>query len=69
MSARKKWVTAPGDVIDAHLHLFTVGIFEEYLAAHPEAAERYKKGSPCSATWTPGTRPLLSSLSARSLRG
>jgi predicted TIM-barrel fold metal-dependent hydrolase len=43
MSPRKKWMTVPGDVIDAHLHLFTVGIFEEYLAAHPEAAERYKK--------------------------
>jgi hypothetical protein len=42
MSALGAWATEPGDVIDAHLHLFTVGIFEEYLARYPEAAERYR---------------------------
>ena len=43
MSALGAWTTTPGDVIDAHLHLFTVRIFEEYLEANPQAAERYKK--------------------------
>ena len=36
-------VTAPGDVIDAHCHLFSVGLFEEYVAAHPEGLPRFRQ--------------------------
>ncbi len=36
-------VTQPGDVIDAHVHLFTVGLLEEYLATQPpEAMQRFR---------------------------
>jgi predicted TIM-barrel fold metal-dependent hydrolase len=35
--------TQPGDVIDAHVHLFTVGLLEEYLATQPpEAMQRFR---------------------------
>lgn len=35
--------TRPGDVIDAHTHLFTVGLLEEYLATQPpEAMQRFR---------------------------
>lgn len=35
--------TRPGDVIDAHVHLFTVGLLEEYLATQPpEAMQRFR---------------------------
>jgi len=35
--------TKPGDVIDAHVHLFTVGLLEEYLATQPpEAMQRFR---------------------------
>ncbi|MDP2232185.1 MAG: amidohydrolase family protein [Actinomycetota bacterium] len=35
--------TRPGDVIDAHAHLFTVGLLEEYLATQPpEAMQRFR---------------------------
>ncbi len=35
--------TRPGDVIDAHCHLFAIAIFEEYVAAHPEGAPRFRQ--------------------------
>lgn len=35
--------TRPGDVIDAHVHLFTVGLLEEFLATQPpDAFERFR---------------------------
>ncbi len=35
--------TAPGDVIDAHTHLFTVGLLEEILSKQPpEAMKRFR---------------------------
>lgn len=35
--------TQPGDVIDTHVHLFTVGLLEEYLATQPpEAMQRFR---------------------------
>jgi predicted TIM-barrel fold metal-dependent hydrolase len=37
--------TKPGDVIDAHMHLFSVAVFEEFVAANPEAAERFQKAA------------------------
>jgi uncharacterized protein len=37
--------TRPGEVIDAHTHLFTVGLLEEVLAkSPPEAMKRFRKG-------------------------
>lgn len=30
-------------MIDAHVHLFAVGLFEEYLESHPEAAPRFRQ--------------------------
>ncbi|MDP2181052.1 MAG: amidohydrolase family protein [Actinomycetota bacterium] len=36
--------TRPGDVIDAHAHLFTVGLLEEVLSKQPpEAMQRFRK--------------------------
>lgn len=36
--------TQPGDVIDTHVHLFTVGLLEEYLATQPpEAMQRFRQ--------------------------
>jgi predicted TIM-barrel fold metal-dependent hydrolase len=36
--------TRPGDVVDAHTHLFTVGLLEEALAQQPpEAMKRWRK--------------------------
>jgi predicted TIM-barrel fold metal-dependent hydrolase len=36
--------TAPGDVIDAHTHLFTVGLLEEVLSKQPpEAMRRFRQ--------------------------
>lgn len=35
--------TRPGQVIDAHVHLFTVGLLEEYLASDPTANERFRE--------------------------
>jgi len=35
--------TQPGEVIDTHVHLFTVGLLEEYLATQPpEAMQRFR---------------------------
>lgn len=35
--------TAPGDIVDTHCHLFTVQLFEEYVAAHPDGAPRFRQ--------------------------
>jgi predicted TIM-barrel fold metal-dependent hydrolase len=35
--------TQPGDVIDAHVHLFTVGLLEEYLDKDPNANARFRE--------------------------
>ncbi len=35
--------TRVGDVVDAHCHLFAIAIFEEYVAAHPEGAPRFRE--------------------------
>lgn len=35
--------TRPGDVVDAHVHLFTLGMFEEYVSNHPEESPRFAK--------------------------
>ena len=36
--------TKPGDVVDAHTHLFTVGLLEEFLASQPpEAMTRFRE--------------------------
>jgi predicted TIM-barrel fold metal-dependent hydrolase len=35
--------TRPGDIIDAHVHLFTVGLFQEYLDKDPNANPRFRE--------------------------
>lgn len=35
--------TRPGDVIDAHVHLFSVGLFEEYIEKDPTANARFRE--------------------------
>jgi hypothetical protein len=35
--------TRPGQIIDAHTHLFVRGLLAEYVDAHPEAPPRWKK--------------------------
>jgi len=35
--------TSPGDIVDAHVHLFTVPMFAEFVAAHPDESARFKK--------------------------
>ncbi len=35
--------TQPGEVIDAHVHLFTVGLLQEYLDKDPTANERFRE--------------------------
>lgn len=50
MRGSEKWEideaqpTAPGQVIDAHVHLFTVGLLEEYLDKDPQANEVFREG-------------------------
>lgn len=36
-------VTRPGDVVDAHVHLFTVGLFEEFVAKDPTSHPRFRE--------------------------
>lgn len=36
-------VTCPGDIVDAHAHLFSVPLFAEHVAAHPNANPRFKR--------------------------
>lgn len=35
--------TRPGDVVDAHLHLFSVALFEEYVESHPAEDSPFKR--------------------------
>lgn len=37
--------TRPGDVVDAHVHLFTRPLLDEWMAATPEPPERLKKAA------------------------
>ena len=37
--------TAPGDVIDAHVHLFTVGLLEEFLDKDPNPNPRFREAA------------------------
>jgi uncharacterized protein len=36
--------TLPGEVIDAHTHLFTVGLLTEMIESMPEVPERFREG-------------------------
>ncbi len=42
MSSKTVPPTKPGDVVDAHMHLFTLAIMEEMIAAMPQA-ERFQR--------------------------
>ena len=35
--------TRPGDVVDAHCHLFSVRLLEEYVEANPDGAPRFRQ--------------------------
>jgi predicted TIM-barrel fold metal-dependent hydrolase len=35
--------TRPGDVIDAHVHLFSVGLLAEFVEKNPDYSQRFKK--------------------------
>jgi predicted TIM-barrel fold metal-dependent hydrolase len=35
--------TAPGDVIDAHCHLFSLGLLQEYVEKNPDQSARFQK--------------------------
>ncbi len=35
--------TRPGDIVDAHCHLFSVRLLEEYVEAHPDGAPRFRQ--------------------------
>lgn len=35
--------TRPGDVVDAHVHLFTLPLLAEFVAMNPDAPERFKQ--------------------------
>jgi hypothetical protein len=53
-------VTAPGAVIDAHTHLFTVGLLEEALSKEPpEAMKRFRKALKDRKFGRPGREQTL----------
>ncbi len=35
--------TRPGQVIDAHCHMFSIGLFEEYVTKHPDENPRFSR--------------------------
>jgi len=35
--------TRPGDIVDAHTHMFSVPLFAEYIAAHPDQNPRFER--------------------------
>ena len=35
-------VTGPGDVVDAHVHLFSLPLFREFVEKNPETSARWK---------------------------
>jgi uncharacterized protein len=52
--------TAPGDVIDAHTHLFTVGLLEETLSKQPpEAMKRFRQALKDRKWGRPGREQTL----------
>ena len=55
--------TRPGDVIDAHTHLFTVGLLEEVLSKEPpEAMKRFREGLKNRKWGRPGREQTLPDL-------
>lgn len=55
--------TGPGDVIDAHTHLFTVGLLEEVLSKEPpEAMKRFRQGLKDRKWGRPGREQTLPDL-------
>jgi len=55
--------TAPGDVVDAHTHLFTVGLLEEVLAQQPPEAMRRWRDAVKTGKWgRPGREQTLPDL-------
>lgn len=55
--------TRPGDVIDAHTHLFTVGLLEETLAKQPpEAMKRFRESLKNRRWGRPGREQTLPDL-------
>jgi predicted TIM-barrel fold metal-dependent hydrolase len=55
--------TRPGDVIDAHTHLFTVGLLEETLTKQPpEAMKRFREGLKNRKWGRPGREQTLPDL-------
>jgi uncharacterized protein len=55
--------TMPGDVIDAHTHLFTVGVLEEMLAKQPPGAmKRFRQGLKDRKWGRPGREQTLPDL-------
>jgi hypothetical protein len=56
--------TTPGDVIDAHTHLFTVGLLEEALAKQPpEAMKRFRQALKDRKFGRPGREQTLPDMS------
>ena len=49
-SAQDRYATRPGDVIDAHVHLFSLPMLQEHVAANPDAHERLKEAAK-KGTW------------------
>jgi predicted TIM-barrel fold metal-dependent hydrolase len=55
--------TRPGEVIDAHTHLFTVGLLEEVLSKEPpEAMKRFREGLKTRKWGRPGSQQTLPEL-------
>ena len=55
--------TRAGDVIDAHTHLFTVGLLEEVLSKEPpEAMKRFREGLKSRKWGRPGREQTLPDL-------
>jgi len=55
--------TRPGEVIDAHTHLFTVGLLEEVLSKEPpEAMKRFREGLKTRKWGRPGREQTLPEL-------
>lgn len=55
--------TSPGDVVDAHTHLFTVGLLEETLSKQPpEAMKRWRDALKTGKWGRPGREQVLPDL-------
>ncbi len=42
-SGSRERPTHPGDVVDAHVHMFSLPLFREFISANPDANPRWKK--------------------------